>query len=325
MAGTRNEAGEYVSGIPDDMAATVVVQLTEYVSDIDGPTMPDIAKWLSRELGKEISGKMVRGWCSRNGVSRNGRRLSAEELDAAIIRAVESLGVNSGYRHVWSYLKQECGVGVTRDECQAAVARLFPAHVARRQQQLHRKILRNNYHADHHMQSVHGDINEKLLLLLGVRFNIGIDGKTYVLCLWAGWSPWALNAKLIMVGLCVGEGVWAWVPVLRLFTGLFAPTIANGANLAHGSFRRAMMYAVVVLNKCAMTQFIEVFWPFVKEHGFPDQMITDKGKESVVIGWFCYFAEAMFFPQLTNPNRLCYRAVYSVMGTWIGGSCGYMG
>ena len=76
-----------------------------------------------------------------------------------------------------------------------------------------------------------------------------------------------------------------------------------------------MVYLKVIEDKRAWTQFAVAFWPAAQEYGLPDQMVTDKGKESSILGWFCEYANmAWGRADSVVAERKTYRAVKSVLG-----------
>ena len=258
----RDQQGRYLptGGILGSVAPLLFAELASVVEDPTGPTEKDIVEWLSRRLHRHVSVDMLKRWKRRHGF-RRGRRVvfhvDDDDLDAFLTDVVvPHLGQNSGYRHVFQYVQTVLQLNISRDKISASLQRCFSEHVEARRQFLHRRLLRTVYVAPYFMYSWHGDVNEKILTCLGLRWNMAIDGKTHM-----------------------------------------------------------MVYLELVLDKTAWTQFEEAFLPAVHEYGLPDQMVTDKGKESAVIGWFCEFAKLKWGREDGEMvERSAFRAVKSVYG-----------
>ena len=75
-----------------------------------------------------------------------------------------------------------------------------------------------------------------------------------------------------------------------------------------------VLWLVLVPDKLAVTQFVMAFWPGFKEHGIPDQLVTDKGWESVVAAWFVNKFWELHHNEYPPTDRKPHRAIISVSG-----------
>ena len=76
--------------------------------------------------------------------------------------------------------------------------------------------------------------------------------------------------------------------------GLYVGSMVEGVS-------RAEMALVCVTTKIPLVAYLALFLPFVLSYGFPEQLITDKGGEWILIVFVCNLMQARYRPHLPRP------------------------
>ena len=162
----------------EDLSAEETLWLTAAVTDLmaDRPTVAEIAKQFQRLYDKPCSEHHLRMWIRRNDLQNT--IVTDEDLVTLVVAAQEYMGKGVGARAIVDHLRQTYSVRVGRERVGAVMKRLTPDEVASRNPGSKRRRCRQPYTALYHMESVHADVNEKPLTILGLRWNAGVDGKT---------------------------------------------------------------------------------------------------------------------------------------------------
>ena len=84
------------------------------------------------------------------------------------------------------------------------------------------------------------------------------------------------------------------------FDGKFQEYGLHVGSMVEG-VSRAEMALVALTTKIPIAAYLHIFLPFVLHYGFPDQLITDKGKEWVLIAFVCHLMHARYRPHVHRP------------------------
>jgi hypothetical protein len=76
--------------------------------------------------------------------------------------------------------------------------------------------------------------------------------------------------------------------------GLYVGSMVEGVS-------RAQMALVCVTTKIPLVAYLALFLPFVLSYGFPEQLITDKGGEWILIVFVCNLMQECYRPHLPRP------------------------
>lgn len=112
-----------------------------------------------------LSARSVRRYCNDNGICRSSR-LTSNEVDDAVERAVSLVGPSYGRRTLTGLLRSD-GIIVGEQRVRSSMRRITPAYIERRRQHTYHQLNPAPYYSEYYGHKMHIDQNEKL-----VRFGV---------------------------------------------------------------------------------------------------------------------------------------------------------
>ena len=172
----RDHAGRFVPGWAGDLSESESCWLRDAVTDnmARRPSFAALAQMFQAKFNKACCANYVRWWKESSGLQ------DIRVDDDTLRELVEHLlrAGSTGCRDMVDRLRMECNVRVGKTRVLAMLKDLVPEDVESRAPGNFRRRCRQPYYAPYYMYSVHVDVNEKPLLILSLRWNAGVDGKT---------------------------------------------------------------------------------------------------------------------------------------------------